>query len=164
MQLLMANDENDDIDIYNMENDRSVIPISTHKLVLQQKENTFNTYATNKSYSQNLLNASTFQQQIGFIIGMFVGRSSTISPIDIIFISFVGVSIIIECFLFLLMSMLAKATTEQVTKNCTATMINNIVTMLSLISMICNFVTTAIFSAIAIERNNELSSMLNTTR
>jgi len=152
-----------DHDILNIDDERGVIPVSTHKLLIQQQESTFNAYATNKSYSQNLLNASTFQQQIGFIIGMFVGRSMAISAIDIVFISFVGASIILEMFLFVLMSMLAKATTEQVTKNCTATMINNVVTMLSLISMICNFVTTAIFSAIAIDRNNSMAS-INATR
>lgn len=151
--------------IVNIDDDeRGVIPVSTHKLLLQQQESTFNAYATNKSYSQNLLNASTFQQQIAFIIGMFVGKTTNITPIDIVFIAFVSASIILEMILFVLMSMLAKATSEQVTKNCTATMINNIVTMLSLISMICNFVTAAIFSAITINQNNITPSPLNTTQ
>lgn len=131
-----------------------VIAISEHNHLLKQKESDFNQYATNKSYSQELLNFSTFQQQIGYIISMFVGKSTTVTPIEIVFVVFVGISIIIEIIMFVLMSMLAKASTEKLSRNCTATSVNNMVTILSFLSAACNFVTMAIFAAIAVERNS----------
>lgn len=148
--------------VVDLNDDRGTIPVSMHNLLLQQKDSTFNAYATNKSYSQELLNASTFQQQIGFIIGMFVGKSEGLSTIEIIFIASVALSIVIEVVLFALMGMLARSIKEKIGKSCTATAINNVVTMLSLVSMIINFVTTALFSSIAIERNNG-QTVTNTT-
>ena len=142
----------------DMNDGKGVMSISKHHAVLQQQESDFNQYATNKSYSQELLNFSTFQQQLGFIISMFVSKSTPITPIEIIFIVFVGISIIIEIIMFVLMSILAKAKTEQCTKNCTATSVNNIVTILSFLSAACNFVTMAVFTAITVEKNNSTSS------
>lgn len=137
-----------------MNAERSVMSINEHELVMKQKESDFNQYATTKSYSQELLNFSTFQQQIGFIISMFIGKTTGVSAIEIVFIVFVGLSILIEVILFVLMSMLAKAKTEQCTKKYTATTINNIVTILSFLSAACNFVTLVLFSSIAIEKNS----------
>ena len=142
----------------NVDDDRGVISVTKHNSVLQQKESDFNQYATNKSYSQTLLNFSTFQQQIGLIISMFVGNEIGISPLKIVFITFVGLCIIIEAVMFILMSILAKSKTEQCTKNCTATSINNMVTILSFLSATCNFVTVAIFSAITVGNNTTTST------
>lgn len=141
----------------NNDDERGVISISKHNMLLKDKESDFNTYATNKSVSQSVLNFSTFQQQIAFIISLFVGKNTPISGLEITFIVFVGISIVIEIIMFILISLLAKTKTEQCTKKYTATSINNGVTILTFLNAIANFVTLSIFSAIAIDKTNNVN-------
>lgn len=146
---------NDDaIEINDDDVRRGYISIDKYRMLIDQKSAEFDRYATNKSVSQDVLNFSTFQQQIGLILSMFIGIQTGITPIQIVFCVFVGLSIIIEIVLFVFISKLAQSKKEQVTKKWTATSMNNMITILSFLNAACNFVTVSLFSSIAISNNN----------
>ena len=125
---------------------RGTIPITSHKLAIQQKESKFNTYATSKSYSQEFLNTSNIQYQIGLIIALFSVRDNTqvLSGFEITLIVLVAISLSIQFIMVILLAMLARSTTEKCTTTCTTTSINSIVTILSGLSLILNITITVV--------------------
>lgn len=113
------------------------------KHVLEKKESEFNNYATSKSVSQEFLNTSSIQAQIAMIIGLFAARNIAESPLtgfEITLLVAISVSLALQFVLFILLIILARSTTERVSRNCTATSINNTVTSLSGFGLIINLI------------------------
>jgi len=99
-----------------------------HDLDIENLNNTFNTYATSKSYSQNLLNISLILSLIATIVTTLSG---TLTNRKIAMLVFIFLSILIQLIMFIMLVILAKSTTENIGRTCTATKINISVTILS---------------------------------
>jgi hypothetical protein len=99
-----------------------------HDLDIENLNNTFNTYATSKSYSQNLLNISLILSLVSTIVTTLSGP---LTPRKISMLIFVFLSILLQLIMFIMLVILAKSTTEKIGKSCTATQINISVTILS---------------------------------
>lgn len=136
----------DDIDERLLLGERSTISINAHNLQLQEKENSFNTYATTKSVSQELLNTSNIQYQIGLIVGLFSIRDNSVGlkGFEITLIVLVAVSLTLQLIMSLMLALLAKTTTDKCTKKCSAKSINSIVTILSGLGLILNITITVV--------------------
>ena len=113
-----------------------------------------NSYTTSKSVSQEMLNTSSIQYQIGLLISMFATRDNTIglSGFETTLLVFVAISLTSQFIMFVLLVLLAKTTTTMhVTRKCSVTSINNWVTTLSGLSLIINIIITML----AIEMQKE---------
>jgi len=155
--------ENDDNEITLDENTALLRDVESGKLnvkyLLEKKESDFNNYATSKSVSQEFLNTSSIQAQIAMLVGLFASRTHSETPLngfEIALIVLIGVSLLLQFVIFVLLVVLAKSTTEKVSRNCTATNINNTVTSLSGLGLIVNL----IISVVSIQT---LKSSLNTS-
>lgn len=133
------------------ENDDKVVPLDIHHAVIDQIKNDANTYATSKSNSQNLLNISVVQSQILLLVNVL--QLNRINAWGAVLITLIANALILEFIIFVLLVLLAKSKTEQVTKYCMATGMNSLVTTLSgLLLIITSGIT--IVSKVVIVPNN----------
>ena len=123
--------QNRDIEFGNNSNsnEKVVIPVDVHKAVVEKIQADDNVYATSKSTSQGYLNTTIFQSQIFQLVSII--QYTLLRGWDIALIVFICLSLCLQFVIFVLIVLLAKSKTEQVTKNCTATAINNLVTSLT---------------------------------
>ena len=112
-----------------LSNEKEVIPVEIHKAVVEKIQTDDNIYATTKSTSQGYLNTTIFQSQIFQLVSII--QYTLLRGWDIALIVFICLSLCLQFVIFVLIVLLAKSKTEQVTKNCTATAINNLVTSLT---------------------------------
>lgn len=117
-----------------------VISFDQHTAELQTKEQEFNQYATSKSMSQLALNTSTIQGQIYIFVLLL--SSPVLNGFQIALAILMPGALLLQLVLFVLLTILAKATTEQIGTKCTATCINNVVTtfsgLLVIVTAACN--------------------------
>lgn len=125
---------------------RATISVANHKIAIQRQENSFNAYATSKSFSQEFLNTANIQYQIGLMIALFSVRDNTqmLSGFEITLITLITISLIIQFLMVIMLALLAKSTTDKCTKNCTTQSINSIVTILSGLALILNITITVV--------------------
>lgn len=125
---------------------RDLIPKTEVEFLLDKKESDFNSYATSKSVSQEFLNTGTIQAEISLIVGLFASRDNSLPlrGFEIALITMVSLSLVIQFIMFILLFVLAAAKKEQISKRCTATMINSLVTSLSGLSLIINIVVSVV--------------------
>lgn len=105
------------------------VPFDIHKTIIDKVKADDNTYATSKSVSQNMLNISVIQTQILQMVNIL--QYSTMNTWNIMLIVLLSNSLVLQFIIFTLLVLLAKSTTEQVTKYCMATGMNSLVTTLS---------------------------------
>lgn len=115
-------------DINDITETKKLVPLDIHKAVIDKIQNDANTYATSKSTSQTMLNISVIQTQIFQLVNTIQGGMNVWNIILIVLLSN---SLILEFIIFVLLVLLAKSKTEQITKYCTATPLNSLVTTLS---------------------------------
>jgi len=119
--------------------------------LVQQIDASNNNYATKQSHSQNALNASLLQTQVGLLIAIFVQPVSQITSIQIALCVFVCFLIGLELILFAMLTVKASSSTEKIGKsNCTTTGLNNWSAVLSYILMLFSFVVLGLRSYAAI--------------
>lgn len=122
-------------------NERRVIPVDVHRAIVDKLQSDENVYATSKSTSQTLLNTSVFQAQIFQLVSI---AQNPLTNWTIALIVFICLSLCLQFVIFVLLTLLAKSKTEQVTKDCTATAINNLVTSLTGVLLIVTISISAI--------------------
>lgn len=105
------------------------VPFDIHKTIIDKVKADDNTYATSKSVSQSMLNISVIQTQILQMVNIL--QYSTMNTWNIMLIVLLSNSLVLQFIIFTLLVLLAKSTTEQVTKYCMATGMNSLVTTLS---------------------------------
>ena len=129
-----------------------------NQLLLQIERDKFNTYATSKSVSQNLLNTALITQYVGIVINRFTLRknSDAFTGFQIALLTFICLSFILQFLVFTLLVILSKATTEKVGKSCTTTGINALVTSLTGLSTIITIVITAL--GVSVQSESSLSA------
>ena len=117
------------------------------QLLLERARDQFNTYATHKSVSQNLLNTAIITQYIGIIINLFslYDPKFGFSGFEITLIILLALSLVLQIIIFTLLVLLAKTTRQTSGKCCNTSSINTLVTTLSGISVIVNIAITAIW-------------------
>lgn len=119
--------------------------------LLQQIDSTNNNYATTQSHSQNALNSSLLQAQIGLLIAIYVQPASQITSIQIALSVFVCMSIGLELLLFAMLTVKASSSTEKIGKsNCSATGLNNWAAVISYVLVMFSFVILGLRSYAAI--------------
>ena len=135
----------------SIEIDNRAMPRTEHDLILEREREKFNTYATSKSVSQELLNTSTIQAQIGMIIGLFATRdlNTNLHAFEITLLALVCASLVLQFVIFTLLVILARATDTKIAKsgrcvNVKTTSVNNTVTTLSGLGLILNISITAV--------------------
>jgi len=151
------------IDTNYSEEDITLVPIGdgtflTRKelidIKLERQKDKFNTYASHKSVSQELLNTSIIQGQIGLIIGLFVLKASAttaegkiLNAFEIALLVLIAVSLLIRFTMFVLIIIMLRTSRTQVSKKvttCTVTEINNTVMSLSGLTLILDIAITTI--------------------
>ena len=92
-----------------------------NQLLLELEREKFNTYATSKSVSQNLLNTSVITQYIGIVINLFTIRNATsqFTGFQIALLTFICISFVLQLVIFILLVILSKSKNEKVGKRCT---------------------------------------------
>lgn len=123
-------------------NEKSVIPLDIHKAVIDKLRIDDNLYATSKSNSQNFLNMAVVQTQILQLVN--IAQYSTIRSWESVLISLLCISLSLQFVIFILLVLLAKSKTEQVTKYCLATNMNSLVTSLTVLLLIITTAITAV--------------------
>lgn len=108
-----------------------LIPVDQHKAEIKELDSTFNTYATSKSVSQMSLNTSSIQSLIYIFVLLLSTPGGILTGFQIALLIFIPTSLILQFVIFVLLIILAKSSSEQITKNCTATSMNSTVTALS---------------------------------
>lgn len=112
---------------------------------LEQQADKFNTYATQKSVSQNLLNTALITQYIGMLVHIFTLFSSgNFNGFAVALLVFLFGSIVFQIVIFVLLVILAKTTRDNPNDRCSATSINIWVTALSGISVIVTITITSL--------------------
>lgn len=132
-----------------------LVSLDIHQAVIDKIQNDANTYSTSKSTSQSLLNITVIQSQIFHLVSII--QNGNMNNWNIILIVLLSNSLILEFIIFVLLVLLAKSKTEQVTKYCTATPMNSWVTTLSGLLLI---MTTAIT---IISKSTEVTLIRNVT-
>ena len=128
-------------------NDRGEIEFQGQdQLLLELERDKFNTYATSKSVSQNLLNTAVITQYVGIMINLFKIRnaSSGFTGFQIALLVFICFSFTLQALIFVLLVILSKSTREKVGRCCTTTTINAWVTTLTGLSTIITIVITTL--------------------
>ena len=109
------------------------------------KEQDFNTYATSKSVSQNLLNMTSISNLITLLVLLFSSvDGGKLTGFQITLIVLISLSLSLQFIIFILLVVLANAKTERVTRSCTATSLNNTVTSLTGLLLIISTGITAV--------------------
>ena len=93
-----------------------------------EKTTKFDHYATSKSVSQTMLDMSAIQSLLVILIKTF---KTSLSGYEIATIVFCCVALVLQFIIFVLLVVLAKSRKEQISKTCTTTSINTLVTSLS---------------------------------
>jgi len=115
-------------------------------------------YSSTKSVGQNLLNLGVITGYIQILISIF-GTGEPLDGFNVALIVLIAFAMVNQITIFVLVSMLYAASTEQVTRTCTATSLNNLVTSLTALSLIGNVAITAI----AAKNTTTPSAMFTTT-
>lgn len=95
------------------------------------KDAAFEKYATSKSVSQSLLNTSAIQFLIVIVVALLRRDPIRLTALDVALLVLIAISLVLQFTIFVFVVILAQSDTEQVTVHCTATSLNNAVTMLS---------------------------------
>jgi hypothetical protein len=125
------------------------------------KENQHNLYSSTKSVGQNFLNLGIITGYIQILVDI-VGRNpsvSTLGGFDLTLIVLISLSMVNQVVIFVFVSMLYASSTEQVTKNLSATTLNNLVTCLTAISLIGNIA----IATIAAKTPSSVQTLSNST-
>jgi uncharacterized membrane protein YdbT with pleckstrin-like domain len=131
-----AVNSHEDYDIINRNQDIAALE--------REKENSdFNSYASTKSVSQELLNATSIQYLIGLLVSIFTTKTQPYNGITIAAIVAIIFSLVLQLGVLLLIALIYKETKLE-----TAKPKNNLATTLSLIVLIANICVTAIISRI----------------
>ena len=109
----------------------------------KRTEEKFDKYASQKSVSQNLLNTSAIQTQIGNLVFLF-SNGKNFSEFEIATISIIFVSIFLQINIFFLVVWLFHVKPTYKFKLLSAEIMNAIVTALSGISLILNMTITVL--------------------
>lgn len=137
------------------ETKNKVVPLDIYKAAIDKIQNDANMYATSKSTSQSMLNITVIQSQIFHLVNIL--QDGNINTWNIVLLVLLSNSLVLEFIIFVLLVLLAKSKTEQVTKYCTATPMNSWVTTLSGLLLI---LTTAIT---IISKSTEATLIRNVT-
>lgn len=158
----MDDDENVEMRAVNSRSWLSRQPMMISRSVvdseLHEQENRFNTYATSKSVSQNMLNMTTIQALIVSMVRIFQLYTPEIGldPFQIASLTLISVSLTLQFIIFVLLVILAKSTAgnEKITR------INNAVTSLSgLLLIVSSAISVLAFSTSpAVESGNTNST------
>jgi hypothetical protein len=105
-----------------------------------------NLYSSTKSIGQQFLNISVITNYIQIIVNIFSLPVALIGRFDIALIVLISISMINQGFIFIIVTVLYKATNDRISQNCTATMLNNLVTTLTAITVILNIPITVLIS------------------
>lgn len=158
------NNNNNNRSIDDIIAERGLLSRETHENVINQKEHAFDSYATSKSNSQNMLNMSVINTLISILVNLF--RTITIQRrsldgFEISLVSLIALSLTLQFIIFVLLVVLAKSRTEQVTETITATSINAAVTSLSGLLLIVSSAISVL--SIASPTTVSTASLFNTT-
>lgn len=126
-----------------MDEDRALIPKYTENdvaRIIQDKEKDSDSYATKKSVGQGNLNTAGIQTIIALLIPVLVSPAP-LTNLQISFVVLIGLSLSLQFTIFVMVIVLANSKTEQISRGCTATSLNNLVTSLTGLLVI---ITTAI--------------------
>lgn len=137
--------------------------LQNQTMQIQQLNADHNTYSSTKSVGQQFLNTAVITNYIQLFIAILGRTPLTLTSFDISAIVVICVAISIQALIFVLVSVLYAAKSENVTKNCTATSLNNFVTLLTFITTILNIVITALSSKIYTQNFSSVSTNNNTT-
>lgn len=113
-------------------------------LDIQKKDSDWNAYATSKSVSQSFLNTTTITSQITLLVLLFAAKDGPFKGFQIALIVLISASLLLQFIIYVLLVILAQAKDEQITKSCTATFLNGIVTSLTGLLMIISAAITAV--------------------
>lgn len=102
---------------------------------LQQSDADHNIYSSTKSVGQQFLNISVITNYIQILVNLF---NTPLTGFDIALIVLISISLINQGFIFIIITILYKANNNQISKNCTAPMLNNLVTTLTALTVIIN--------------------------
>ena len=105
-----------------------------------------NLYSSTKSIGQQFLNISVITNYIQILVNIFSLPVELISRFDIALIILISISMINQGFIFIIVTVLYKATNERISQNCTATMLNNLVTTLTAVTVVLNIPITVLIS------------------
>ena len=109
----------------------------------RKKEKKFDKYASQKSVSQNLLNTSAIQTQIGNLVFLF-SNGKNFSDFEITTLTFIFVSIFLQTVMFFILVWLFYVKPTYKFKILNAEIMNATVTALSGISLIVNITITVL--------------------
>lgn len=136
------------------------------QMLLEHERDKFNTYASNKSVSQGLLNTSMIQAHIGILVSLFALRryNTPLNGFEITTITLICCSLVLQFVIFCILVLLMKTTRDTATRSCTATMLNNAVTSLSGLGLILNIaITTTSVINTDTTTNGNVTRMLSST-
>lgn len=105
-----------------------------------------NLYSSTKSIGQQFLNISVITNYIQILVNIFAIPITSINRFDIALIILISLSMINQGLIFIIVTVLYKGTNEQITQNCTATMLNNLVTTLTAVTVVLNIPITVLIS------------------
>jgi len=103
--------------ISDIESQAMLAPRNREEAFLLEKErDKFNTYATNKSWSQEGLNTAIISQYVGIFIGLFSTYDSSkgFTNFEIALVVLVGISLVIQFVIFTLLVILIRTTRDKV--------------------------------------------------
>lgn len=140
--------QRNDIERTNMdENTKDTMELRAQlRAQLIENDAAHNLYSSTKSIGQQFLNISVITNYIQILVNIFSLPTALINRFDIALIVLISVSMINQGFIFIIVTILYKATNDRISQNCTATMLNNLVTTLTAITVILNIPITVLIS------------------
>lgn len=118
--------------------DREIAALSSGRLITREdaeaaqknKDHNFDSYATSKSVSQNLLNTASIQYLIVIVFSILT-RGTALTRLDVALLCLISLSLSLQFSIFVFLVVLAQSRTETLSCGCTATSLNSAVTCLS---------------------------------
>jgi predicted RND superfamily exporter protein len=119
-----------DLELIDKDNDRDKI-IKEKDSELKDNNNDWNTYATSKSVSQNLLNTTSITGQITLLVMVYSKVTDVLTGFQTALIVLIITSLFLQFVIFVLLVVLAQSTDEKICGYFSATNLNSLVTSLT---------------------------------
>jgi hypothetical protein len=136
----MMQENGDDVILPIESNETTPLPRSLRNAVdsaLNEERHKQNAYSSTKSIGQNFLDIGIITLHIQYLVSLFANDGG-LSGFGITLLVLISIALASQILIFVFVSALYKTSGEKVTKNCSATVLNNFVTILTAISLILN--------------------------